>query len=189
MREMSPQEITASLQIGDICLVRGDDSTLGEVIRIGQSLEGGAVATWNHAMIHSTNGILISPEEKVVMRQLVDYLGRILRFWWDPDIDQAKKSFIADDAMMQLGRRYDYLGLVGQGLRGVFSWIGLNGVGNWLAGVFQRPSRWFCSEMVAWCYRWYTDFCDGNKQPSPQDIDDWCRQAGWQCLTVLVKAE
>ena len=35
----------------------------------------------------------------------------------------------------------------------------------------------------------FPDFCNGNKHPSPQDIDDWCRQAGWQCLTVRVVAE
>ena len=127
---------------------------------------------------------LISPEARVVIRRLFDYRSSTLKFWWPPGFKKdwpeliggtRKMNRIADDAYLQLGRRYDYLGLIGQALRGLASRLGLPGFGNWLAGVFQRPSRWFCSEMVAYCYqRQFPDFCNGNKHPSPQDIDDWC---------------
>ena len=196
--QMSPEQIAASLAFGEICLVRGDDKTLSTVIRIGQSLEGDAVATWGHATIYGGDYDLISPEARVVIRRLFDYRSSTLKFWWPPGFkkdwpeligDTRKMNRIADDAYLQLGRRYDYLGLIGQALRGLASRLGLPGFGNWLAGVFQRPSRWFCSEMVAYCYqRQFPDFCNGNKHPSPQDIDDWCVKAGWECMTVKVKA-
>jgi hypothetical protein len=195
---MTPDEINARLKEGEVCLVRGDDSALGEAIRIGQSLESDGVATFGHAMIHAGFGDLISPEPKVIVKEVQDYTGQILRFYWPPGRSDSgplfqahatKRQRIANTARMQVGRRYDYLGLVGQLVRGLFARCGMPKIGRWLGGMIQWPSRWFCSEMVSYAYmREYAHFCNGNRQPSPQDIDDWCAANGWDCLTVEIVA-
>ena len=186
------------LGFGEICLVRGDESTLGLAIRIGQSMESGEVATFGHAMIHGGDGYLISPEEKVIKRNFSDFQGRTLRFWWPPgleawpELNEDTKNLmqISDDAYLQIGRRYDYLGLIGQAVRGFFARWGMPKIGGWLAGFIQWPSRWYCSEMVSYLYRrHYPDFCGGNKQPSPQDIDDWCTKNDWKHMTFKVSDE
>ena len=197
IKHLRPDQLVDCLGFGEICLVPGDESILGEAIRIGQSMESGGVAVFGHAMIHAGDGALISPEEKVVKKDLIDFQGRTLRFWWPPawerwpegNDDSENLMQISDDAYLQIGRRYDYLGLIGQAVRGVFVRWGMQKIGDWLAGVIQWPSRWFCSEMVSYLYRrHYPDFCGGNKQPSPQDIDDWCTKIGWESMTVKVKA-
>lgn len=163
------------LKPGDIILTHAPNAWLGRAILIGQSLGTGAPALWGHAMRYIGDGQVISQDWHVDQLPLTNWKGQTIRAWSSPAYDEGQRKLLVDNARWTLGRGYDWLGLLGQAFRAVPV------VGKWLSDEIQIPWLSYCSEGICQQERGVNPvFMGGGPcQVSPQDIDTWCSQQGW----------
>ena len=164
---------------GDILLTSAPSSSwLARAIRVGQSLADGQTAVWGHAMRYVGQDKLgedrvVSQEWRVRLRPLAAWEGVMLCRLHNPAYSPEQRRDLVNFALDALGRPYDFLGLVGQALRG------LPLVGPWLVRVVQIPWLTYCSEMVAEHERRVNPgFMIETPKPAPDDMAVWCREHG-----------
>jgi hypothetical protein len=153
-------------------------------IIIFEALRRGCMANWRHSMRYRGNGLLYSQEAvDRIDKPFGELVGQNIRIWHNPAYSAAQRQTLCDEEDLRQGRLYDALGIGGQMLRPIPL------IGDKLAHVVQVPFLNYCSEGRAEIeQKVLPGFCEGMDQVSPEDIDDWCRQAGWACSTFSLVA-
>ncbi|PJK01444.1 hypothetical protein CO615_03975 [Lysobacteraceae bacterium NML75-0749] len=92
---------------------------------------------WSHCGIVTPDGTVIEAQMRgVIERPLADMLAESKRHEY-VNVPCPVADAVIAAARSQLGKRYDWLGLLGYGLR---------------SSRVQDAERWFCSELVAWAF-------------------------------------
>ena len=170
---------------GDILLTAKPSGMLARAILWGQAVGRGEPANFKHAMRAAAGGTVISQETSIKQLQLEHWIGEVVRVWSYQGYTDRQRQRLVEEAALGLGRPYDYLGIFGQLLRAVPL------AGGWLSRAVEEPWATYCSEHVCQVQRKVDQGFMGKRacQVSPQDLDDWCRQAaGWECMTVRLAA-
>lgn len=168
---------------GDIILTAKKGGIFARITVWAQSLWSHQKSSYYHAMryIGQIDGVpsCLSQEITAKVKPLVAWRGKRLKIWHNPVYSPAQRKALVKRSKAVKGRRYDWLGIVGQGCR----FIPL--VGKWLSSIVETPWTTYCSELVARTeHHVNPDFAYGNNQPNPQDIDHYCRGNGWQCAII-----
>lgn len=186
MLELTVTQVTEIIPPGALLCTRDPASDLSGAIAAGESLESGQVASWGHAMRMDRNGMANSQETRRKRLPLANWVGCYLRAYINPAYDQADYDLLLDAAELRLGTRYDW---IGTGLGQVVRWVPF--IGDWLASIIDVPWTNYCSEGECEIERkaFFGFMGDAECQVSPQDIDDWCRRAGWKLITFKLVAD
>lgn len=92
---------------------------------------------WSHCGIVTPDGTVIEAQMRgVIERPLAGMLAESERHEFI-DVPCPNPAAVIAAARSQLGKPYDWLGLLGYGLR---------------SSRVQAAERWFCSELVAWAF-------------------------------------
>ena len=171
---------------GRIVLTNRRNSSIAAGIRLFEAMHLGRPANWQHAMRVATDpGYVISQNWRVELEPWNDFLGCMIRIWEPPEeYTPVQVKTILEESELALGRKYDWLGILGQVARKV-PWIG-----GWLSEKIQFNSRTFCSEFVCITERKVTpEFMAeiGRYQVSPADINDWCLKHSWKAVTFKLE--
>lgn len=167
---------------GDIILTARSAFFFPRLIVWAQSLWRGRPSYFQHAMryLGKAGGKqwVMSQEWKADIKALETWKGQTIRIWSNPNYSEAERVGLVEESRLAEGRGYDWLGIVGQGLRLIPF------IGKAFPRAVHFPWATYCSELVATTEQVVNPkFLDGRTQVSPQDIDDWCRARGWECET------
>ena len=176
------------LKPGRIVLTNRPADFMAAGIRLFEALHLGRPANWQHAMRVSHNpSFAISQNWEVEMNPFTNWAGCNLRVWEPPEgytSEQVKAILV--ESYLALGRKYDWLGILGQVSR-ITPWAG-----DWLSSKIQFSGRTFCSEFVAITERKVNQafMAEVDRyQVSPADIDAWCMAHGWKSETFTLAGE
>ena len=144
------------LVIGDILLVRGQNWVSRAIHRFTDS-------QYSHACCYIGNELLV---ESAVGGVQINHLSKYPEYTVVRHIDPDKKLLqrAVDIMIMNVGKKYDYSGLIGIALKILF-----NKKRNW----FDRKDRYWCSELVADAYLQsglVLDVCENTYDTSPADL-------------------
>lgn len=119
-------------------------------------LRGYLWSKWSHcAIIDGDQVIEAATKNGVVSRPLVDLLSESSAYEI-VDFECANPQAVIDAARTQIGRPYDYFGILGIGFRR-----------RW-----QDDDSWFCSELIAWAFdkAGYPMFSEDAFRITPRDL-------------------
>ena len=135
-------------------------------------------------MRYRGQGLLYSQEAvQRVDKPFAELVGQNIRVWHNPAYGEIARQTLCDEEDLRKDRLYDGLGIVGQ----MFAWIPW--AGKYLAHLIQAPNCNYCSEgRAAIEQKINPEFCAGQDQVSPEDIDRWCQAAGWASYTFRLVA-
>lgn len=157
------------------------DGMLSEAIAACEGKIMGQQAEFSHSMLYLGRGQLLDQQLKLEVRSLENYVGSILRVYQNPLFSQAQLNKIVAESMVWHGTKYDFRII---GAHAAETMLGTDG----LAELVHDPDRFDCSEGVCTFVR-YADsqFMDGRPcQVMPEEIDEWCIQAGWRISTYAL---
>lgn len=120
-------------------------------------IRAGSWSKWSHVAIVDGTSIIEAIAIDGVVRTPLAKRQQQDPSWWISSLPCANPSAVINAAATQIGKPYDYTGVLGVGLHR-----------DW-----QQSDRWFCSELVAWA------FSQGgsplfrhhaNRRVTPQDL-------------------
>ncbi len=154
---------------------------ISEAIAACESKILGLQAEFSHSMLYLGRGQLLDQQSKLEVRSLENYVGCIIRAYQNPLYSENQLNKIIAEAHVWHGTRYDFRLI---GAHAAETMLGTDG----LAELVHDPDRFDCSEGVCTFVR-YGDmqFMDGRPcQVMPEEIDEWCIQAGWRINTYAL---
>ena len=132
------------LQPGRIVLTNRPNNFMASGIRLFEAMHLSRPANWQHAMrVAKEPDHAISQNWKVEVNPFTDWAGCNIRVWRPPEgyTDKQVETILVESELA-LGRKYDWLGILGQVSR-ITPWAG-----DWLSSKIQFSGRTFCSEFV-----------------------------------------
>lgn len=181
-QRMSHQRLVRSGWAGlcraDIINTLDPDSALSAGILASQEAILEAPAGWSHSMRYLGRDQVLDQQASLQVRGLEDYIGHFVRVYHNPLYNMDQRNKLVAESLVWHGTRYD-LKLIGAHLAEAF--LGKDG----LAEELHDPDKMDCSEGVCIHQRMVDENFMGRRacQVMPQEIDDFCRRAGWYITT------
>lgn len=144
---------TAALEPADVIVTTGD-ATFSKIIR------GATSSQVSHAMLYVGNGMIVEAVTDPGVRRVM--LGKALSkatlgvAYRRAGLSIAKQMAIVASVSRHVGKKYDYSGAAGAGLRSNLVLCVVSGIAACSAahaGALQSSKRFFCSELVLQAFK------------------------------------